>query len=575
MDEPTRRVDEFRRTSSEIENHLVDELSAGKISRREFVRRGTVLGLSLPALSFIAAACGGDDDDDAAATGATDTTGGSPQAGGTLRTALISPAGALDPLTVGDEGGLAVLGQSGEYLAWSDDELMLQPRIAESWEPNEDGSVWTFAIRQGVTFHDGQPLSAEDVVATMEYHLGNESNALSALTGVLSAGNTQLVDEATVEFTLDAPNGNFPYLLSSDNYNLIILPKTFTGDWEGDFIGTGPWMLETYTPEVGATYAKNPNYWDTSRMPLADKSEVKFYEDEQARVLALQGGEVDIVSNFSVAGGGALLEDPSFTVIEIRAAQHRKIHMRTDMEPFQDKRVRQAMALAIDRQAMVDGLFEGKADLGNDSPFAPVFPSTDPSVPQRAQDLEQARQLLQAAGKGDGFTVTLESWQGFEIPDLAVLVQNALAEIGVTVELQITDALARLALRDHRLGAPRRAERAPFGGARERGAVECPALQEPAVRRPADRLRGRVRPRLAARGRQADPGAAARRDAGHLPLLLLPPGGNEERRRGRADRHGPLRPQPGRVRHVAEIPRPPWDASSSGGSRSPSSRSGS
>jgi peptide/nickel transport system substrate-binding protein len=316
---------------------------------------------------------------------------------------------------------------------------MLQPRVAESWEPNEDGSVWTFAIRQGVTFHDGTPLTAEDVVATIEYHLGNESNALSALTGVLSAGNTQLADDSTVEFTLDAPNGNFPYLVSSDNYNLIILPKTFTGDWESTFIGTGPWMLETYTPEVGVTYAKNPDYWDTSRTPLADASEVKFYEDEQARVLALQGGEVDIVSNFSVAGGGALLEDPSVTLIEIRAAQHRKIHMRVDKEPFTDKRVRQAMALALDRQALVDGLFDGKADLGNDSPFAPVFPSTDPSVPQREINVEQARQLLADAGMGDGFSVKLESWQGFEIPDLAVLVQNAAEAIGVTVELQITD----------------------------------------------------------------------------------------------------------------------------------------
>jgi peptide/nickel transport system substrate-binding protein len=438
MDARQHRLDEVRRERSEVENHLIDELSARKISRREFVRRGTVLGLSLPALSFIASACGGDDDDDAA-TGATDTTGGGPQTGGTLRTALISPAGALDPLTVGDEGGLATLGQSGEYLAWSDDELMLQPRIAESWEPNEDGSLWTFAIRQGVTFHDGSPLTAEDVVATMEFHLGNESNALSALGGVLSAGNTRLVDESTVEFTLDAPNGNFPYLVSSDNYNLIILPKTYTGDWESSFIGTGPWKLETYTPEVGVTYVKNPDYWDHSRMPLADKNEVKFYEDEQARVAALQGGEVDVVSNFSVAGGGALLEDPSFTIIELRASQHRKVHMRTDMEPFMDKRVRQAMALAVDRQALVDGLFEGRADLGNDSPFAPVFPSTDPSVPQREQDLDQARQLLEAAGQGGGFNVKLESWQGFEIPDLAVLLQNAWEEIGVTVELQITD----------------------------------------------------------------------------------------------------------------------------------------
>ena len=438
MDDATRRVDEFRKSSSEVENHLIDELSAGKISRREFVRRGTVLGLSLPALSFIASACGGDDDD-SSATGATDTTGDAPQAGGTLRTALISPAGALDPLTVGDEGGLATLGQSGEYLAWSDDELMLQPRIAESWEPNEDGSVWTFAIRQGVTFHDGAALTAEDVVATIEYHLGNESNALSALTGVLSAGNTQLVDDATVEFTLDAPNGNFPYLLSSDNYNLIILPKTYDGDWESSFIGTGPWKLDTYTPEVGVTYLKNADYWDTSRTPLADTSEVKFYEDEQARVLALQGGEVDIVSNFSVAGGGALLDDPSVTLIEVRASQHRKIHMRTDMEPFTDKRVRQAMALALDRQALVDGLFDGRADIGNDSPFAPVFPSTDPSVAQREQNIDQAKQLLADAGKGGGFSVKLESWQGFEIPDLAVLVQNAAEEIGVKVQLQITD----------------------------------------------------------------------------------------------------------------------------------------
>ena len=242
-----------------------------------------------------------------------------------------------------------------------------------------------------------------------------------------------------MEFTLDAPNGNFPYLVSSDNYNLIILPKTYTGDWESTFIGTGPWKLETYTPEVGVTYVKNPDYWDTSRMPLADTSEVKFYEDEQARVLALQGGEVDIVSNFSVAGGGALLEDPSVTLIEIRAAQHRKIHMRTDKEPFTDKRVRQAMALAVDRQALVDGLFDGRPTSATTARSRPSSPRPTLRAAAREQDLEQARQLLADAGMGDGLNVKLESWQGFEIPDLAVLVQNAAEAIGVTVELQITD----------------------------------------------------------------------------------------------------------------------------------------
>ena len=433
------RVDEVRRERSEVENHLIDELSAGKISRREFVRRGTVLGLSLPALSFIAAACGGDDDD-ASATGATDTTAGAAQAGGTLRTAHITPAGALDPLTVGDEGGLAMLGQSGEYLAWSDDELMLQPRIAESWEPNEDGSVWTFAIRQGVTFHDGTPLSAEDVLATVEYHLGNESNALSALSGALSAGNTKLVDESTVEFTLDAPNGNFPYLVSSDNYNLIILPKTFTGDWEKTFIGTGPWKMETYTPTSASLTSSTPTTGTRAGRRSPTRARSSTTRTSRRACSRSRAARSTSLTNFSVAGGGALLDDPTFTIIELRASQHRKVHMRVDMDPFKDKRVRQAMALAIDRQALVDGLFEGRSDLGNDSPFAPVFPSTDPSVPQREQDLEQAKQLLDAAG--GGFNVKLESWQGFEIPDLAVLLQNAWKEIGVTVDLQITDDAA-------------------------------------------------------------------------------------------------------------------------------------
>lgn len=436
MSEARRRVDGFRRTRTDLENHLIDELVARKISRREFVRRGAVVGLSLPTLSFIAAACAGDDE--GSDTGAGETTA-APRAGGTLRTGVIAPSGALDPLTVGDEGGLAVLGQSGEYLTWSDQDLLLQPRLAVSWEPDEDGRVWTFTLQPGVVFHDGSPFAADDVVATMDFHLENGSNALSALSGILAAGNTRKIDDTTVEFNLEIPNGNFPYLLSSDNYNLIMLPRTFEGGWEETFIGTGPWKLDAFTPDVGATYVKNPDYWNVSRRPLADRNELKFFEDEQARVIALQGDEVDVVSSFSIAGGAALLDDPSVTVVEIRAAQHRVIHMRTDMEPFADKRVRRALALAVDRQALVDGLFESKADLGNDSPFAPVYPSTDPSVAQRTLDLEQARQLLRDAAKEGGFNVTLETWQGFELPDLAVLVQNAAEAIGITVELQVTD----------------------------------------------------------------------------------------------------------------------------------------
>jgi peptide/nickel transport system substrate-binding protein len=123
----------------------------------------------------------------------------------------------------------------------------------------------------------------------------------------------------------------------------------------------------------------------------------------------------------------------------VKAATHRQLHMRTDKEPFTDKRVRQAIGLSIDRNALVEGLWEGQADIGNDSPFAPLYPSTDTSVPQREQDIEQAKQLLADAGAGS-FEVQLDTWNGFEIPDLAQLVKNYAEQIGVTINLRITDA---------------------------------------------------------------------------------------------------------------------------------------
>jgi peptide/nickel transport system substrate-binding protein len=441
MDEIQRRVDAVRKSSGAIENHLIDTYAAGRITRRDFVRRGTVLGMSLPLVSFLASACGGEDDT-ATPTGATQPQG-TAQPGGALRAGTSPPATKLNPLLVQDQGGLSVLSQSGEYLAFSDSELQLRPVLAESWEPNEDASVWTFKIRQGVMFHNGTPLVANDIVGTFDRlsHPDTGGNALSAIGGVIEPGSTRAVDDTTVEFTLASPNGNFPYLVSSDNYNAIILPGDFDPDtWEESFLGTGPWVLNRYTPKVGVTYTKNPDYWDANRQPLADTMELKFFADEQAAVLALQGGQTDVQLQFSVSGGQALLENPDVTVIETRSAAHRQVHMRTDMEPFADKRVRQAMGLLLDRQAIVDGLFNGKADIGNDHPFAPVFPSADPSVEQRQRDVEQARQLLADAGKGDGFSVKLETWRGFEIPDLAVLIQNAAKEVGITIQLSITDA---------------------------------------------------------------------------------------------------------------------------------------
>jgi len=437
MDDTQRRVDAIRRDRSELENHIIDEYAAGKITRRDFVRRGTVIGMSIPLVSFLAAACGGGGESGTEATSGGTATG-TAQPGGNIRVALIQPSTEPNPLIVKDEGGAGLLGSTGEFLSFSNDKLELEPRLAESWSANDDGTEWTFKIRQGVTFHSGATLTANDVVTTFESLVNpkNASNALSALGGVLSPGNTEAPDDATVVFHLDAPNGNFPTLVSSANYNAIIIPADLDpADWGKTFDGTGPFKLESFTPKVGAKFVRYDGYWGEKANP--DSFELKFYDEEGPMIVAFQGDEVDFVEHFSVSGGQALLSDPNAQVIAIEASTHRQLHMRTDKEPFTDKRVRQAIALSLDRNAMVDGLWDGKADLGNDSPFAPAYPSTDTSVAQRQQDIEQAKQLLSDAGMPDGFTVELQTWNGFEIPDLAQLVKQYASEIGVTVNVKI------------------------------------------------------------------------------------------------------------------------------------------
>jgi peptide/nickel transport system substrate-binding protein len=431
------RVDSIRARSTELENHLIDEYRARKIGRREFVRRGAIAGMSLPTLGFLASACGVSTEDleekDKPQTA-------KPKQGGTLRVGQQQPPGAVDPVTVNSQAGLTILGQTGEYLIWSDRELNPQPRLAESWKPNADGSVWTFKLRKGVKFHDGKVMDAEDVASTFDRLADpdNGSNALSAFTGVLSKGGAKAVDSSTVEFQLDAPNGNFPYITSSDNYNTIILPKDYDGDWEKTFIGTGPWKLDRFEQGVGITLVPNRDYWAPGRRAVAERQEIVFYANEQSLVLGFQGNEVDVVVQFSVSGGKALLTDSTVITTELPSAAHRQVHLRTDKEPFKDKRVRQAMALLVDRRALVDGLLDTKADYGNDSPFAPIYRSTA-EVEQRQQDVAKAKELLAAAGKEGGFSVPLSGWQGFEMPDLAQLIQQDVREAGIRINLNITD----------------------------------------------------------------------------------------------------------------------------------------
>jgi peptide/nickel transport system substrate-binding protein len=253
---------------------------------------------------------------------------------------------------------------------------------------------------------------------------------------VLKPEGVVKVDSMTVAFHLEAPNGNFPYLVSSDNYNAIIVPKgTDFAKWQSTFIGTGPFKLASYTQNVGAQFAANPDYWGGA--PHLDTTAFTFYSSQQPQILALQGGSVDVIVQFVVTGAQSLLNNPSYNIIKLKSAGHRELSMRNDMAPFTDARVRQAIALSFDRPGMVTALLDGDGSVGNDSPFGPRFPSTDTSVPQRVQDLTKAKQLLAAAGHPHGFTTTLTTEEYEEIPELAQVIKAQAAKIGVNFNLKI------------------------------------------------------------------------------------------------------------------------------------------
>jgi peptide/nickel transport system substrate-binding protein len=429
------RLDDLRRGRGPVQEHVIDEFVAGRLSRRDFIRRGTMIGLSMPVLGGILAACGG-------SSSSTPATGGSAapsgKAGANIKAGILVPAAAINPITIADQGGLELIGNVGEFLVFTDVQGNYHPWLATSWSPNTDASVWTFKIRQGVKFNDGTPMTADDVVYSFKTQSDpkSTSNALSVFGGNLSPDGVEKVDSNTVAFHLEHPNAGWPDAVSEDNYNMIIVPNNFDYDkyQASSWPGTGRLMKDSYTPNVGASLVPNPHYWGKKALPA--RVDFTFYATEAPMAAALQSGAIDAMDQFSVATSPQLLNG-NFNVISIKAATHRQLSMRCDQHPFDSKYVRQAIAYTLDRPAIVSALFKGLAQVGNDSPFAPQYKFTDKSVPQRAKNLTLAKQLLARGGVPNGFSTPLLTETTQEMPHFAQIIKQSAAQIGVDISLTI------------------------------------------------------------------------------------------------------------------------------------------
>jgi len=297
--------------------------------------------------------------------------------------------------------------------------------------------TWTFTIRQGVKFHSGKDLTSADVKFTID-RLRNPDVGAATVELYSNIADIAAPDASTIVMTLTKPNPDF--LLDLGDYHALIV-NSETTDFNTDHDGTGPFMVESYLPEDRIVFTRNPNYWmkdaDGNPLPYLNGMEFIFMAEPSAQVEALRGGQVDYLLYLPTEFVSTLREDPNIQVLEAPSNTTFVLRMRSDRDPADDVKVRQALKLGTDRNAILQGAFEGLGVTGSDTPIGPGYGAFYLDAPEPMRDVEQAKQLLAEAGYADGLDITLTAQQISPVPAFATIWKEQMAEIGVNVEIQL------------------------------------------------------------------------------------------------------------------------------------------
>ena len=354
----------------------------------------------------------------------------------TLTIAIGAEPESLDPVRRTSAPAATVGEHVVERLIYMEEDGSLTPMLATSWESNEDSTVWTFNIREGVTFHDGAPLNAEAVATNLSRFVSPDVGAAYAfLLG--SVQEIEAVDEYTLQLTLAQP---FAPILShlSHSFIGIVSPNQLEGlSPEQTFeipVGTGPYVMDDWSRGDSISMSVNDDYWGSaSQIP---NLVFNFIPEESARIVALETGEADAIMGVPPADVERLQEDADIDVVFQTSVRTIYISYNNIKEPFTDPLVRRALNHAVDKQAIVDSIFEGVGFVA-DAPIPDaVFGHT--SVGPYEFDPDLARELLDAAGYPDGFSMTLHHPTGRYPLDSTVAqsVQSMLADVGVDATLE-------------------------------------------------------------------------------------------------------------------------------------------
>jgi peptide/nickel transport system substrate-binding protein len=397
---------------------LKSQFATGRIGRREFMQGAAALGIS-------AAAASGFMSQVQAAT---------PVRGGHARLGMADGQ-TVDSMSVAtwvnQHQGHTGMGVH-DYLTVTDGENNLVPHLAESWESSDDAAQWVFHLRRGVEHSNGKTVDAHDVVASWNYHTGEDST--SSFKPQASVVKEARADgDHTVIFDLVSASADFAILTS--DYHIPIMPSADGKPIDDTAGGAGPYILENFEPGISSKLTRNPNHWNDA-VGHFDSAELIVILDAVARQNALVTGQVDMISAIDLKTADRLDAVDGLSVVQVEGRQHYTFPMRTDTAPFDDNNVRMALKHAIDREELVSKILRGRGSVGNDQPISSAYRFHDPDLEQRTYDPDKAKWYLGQAGLSS-LSVTLSTadaaWSG--AVDAATLFRETAAVAGIDLTI--------------------------------------------------------------------------------------------------------------------------------------------
>ncbi|MEM6431434.1 MAG: ABC transporter substrate-binding protein [Deinococcota bacterium] len=366
--------------------------------------------------------------------------------GGVLRAGMQTDPVGLDPHTTTATATRNMLENVYDTLVMFDSSGLIVPALAESWEPADDGLSWTFNLREGVTFHNGDALTASDVAFSLN-RIKDPDIASPRAGNFALITDVVATDDLTVVINLEQP---FSPLLSvlAFSLNVIVSEDVATAndnDLNAEVVGTGPFSFVEYIPQTRMVLEKYDGYWatddDGNPLPYLDGITFTFYPDPASRTTAVQTGAVDWIEYVPAADVPLLEANPEVSIVGGLSANFRAMYLNTQLPPFDDPLVRQAVSHVVDKQQVVDlALFGtgGVVATGTAIPAGNYYAIE--SSPYNTPDLERAKELMAQSSYPDGFEFELYVTSTYDfLRDPAEIIQANLAELGITTNIVAED----------------------------------------------------------------------------------------------------------------------------------------